>query len=57
MECNVPPYAPAVFSYAVYAVLLIVAVLFLPEGVAPALATPWKRTLERAFARKGRMEK
>jgi branched-chain amino acid transport system permease protein len=35
---GMPSYAPAVLSYAVYAVLLIAVVLLLPDGVVPALA-------------------
>jgi branched-chain amino acid transport system permease protein len=34
---GMPSYAPSVLSYAVYAVLLVSAVLFLPQGVVPAL--------------------
>jgi branched-chain amino acid transport system permease protein len=34
---GMPSYAPSVLSYAVYAVLLVVAVLFLPRGLVPTL--------------------
>jgi branched-chain amino acid transport system permease protein len=34
---GMPSYAPSVLSYAVYAVLLIVIVLFVPRGIVPAL--------------------
>ncbi|BBH71454.1 branched-chain amino acid ABC transporter permease [Actinoplanes sp. OR16] len=34
---GMPDYAPGVLSYAVYAILLIVCVLYLPRGVVPAL--------------------
>ena len=34
---GMPSYAPSVLSYAVYALVLIVTVLFLPRGIAPAV--------------------
>jgi branched-chain amino acid transport system permease protein len=34
---GMPSYAPSVLSYAVYALLLIVIVLFVPQGIAPTL--------------------
>ncbi|HEU5475517.1 MAG TPA: branched-chain amino acid ABC transporter permease [Actinophytocola sp.] len=34
---GMPSYAPSVLSYAVYAVLLVLVVLFLPRGIVPAL--------------------
>jgi branched-chain amino acid transport system permease protein len=34
---GMPGYAPAVLSYAVYALLLVVTVLYLPRGIVPAL--------------------
>ncbi|MCU7730114.1 branched-chain amino acid ABC transporter permease [Actinoplanes sp. KI2] len=42
---GMPSYAPGVLSYAVYAVLLVVVVLFLPHGLVPALRRwwPWRR--------------
>jgi len=39
---GMPSYAPSVLSYAVYAVLLVLVVLFLPRGLAPALRTGWQ---------------
>lgn len=48
---GLPSYAPAVFSDAVYAVLLIVVVLFLPEGVFPALARIARATGRRLSGR------
>ncbi|MGW0807369.1 branched-chain amino acid ABC transporter permease [Nonomuraea sp. NPDC002799] len=35
---GMPAYAPSVLSYAVYAIVLIVVVLFLPRGLLPAVA-------------------
>ncbi|WP_188190078.1 branched-chain amino acid ABC transporter permease [Nonomuraea sp. SYSU D8015] len=35
---GMPSYAPSVLSYAVYALVLIVVVLFLPHGLVPAIA-------------------
>jgi branched-chain amino acid transport system permease protein len=32
-----PSYAPSVLSYAVYGLLLVLVVLFLPRGIVPAL--------------------
>jgi branched-chain amino acid transport system permease protein len=40
---GMPSYAPSVLSYAVYALLLIVVVLFLPRGIVPALRDTAKR--------------
>jgi branched-chain amino acid transport system permease protein len=40
-EPGMPDYAPAVLSYAVYALLLILVVLFLPRGLVPAFASAW----------------
>ncbi len=39
---GMPDYAPAVLSYAVYALLLILVVLFLPRGLVPALSRLWR---------------
>ncbi len=39
---GMPTYAPAVLSYAVYALVLIVVMLFLPAGLVPALSS-WAR--------------
>ena len=36
-QTGMPSYAPSVLSYAVYALLLVTAVLFLPRGIVPAL--------------------
>jgi branched-chain amino acid transport system permease protein len=33
---GMPSYAPSVLSYAVYALLLVLAMLFLPRGLVPA---------------------
>jgi branched-chain amino acid transport system permease protein len=40
---GMPGYAPGVLSYAVYAVLLIVIVLFVPRGVVPTLSRRFRR--------------
>jgi branched-chain amino acid transport system permease protein len=40
---GMPDSAPTVLSYAVYAVLLIVAVLFVPRGLVPTLQAAWRR--------------
>jgi len=41
---GMPSYAPSVLSYAVYAILLTLVVLFLPNGLVPAIRTPrWRR--------------
>jgi len=42
---GMPSYAPSVLSYAVYAVLLVLVVLFLPHGLVPAVRKwlPWRR--------------
>jgi branched-chain amino acid transport system permease protein len=42
---GMPAYASSVFSYAVYAVLLIVVLLFLPRGLLPALSAALRRLL------------
>jgi branched-chain amino acid transport system permease protein len=34
---GMPPHAPAVFSYGVYALVLVLVMLFLPQGLLPAL--------------------
>jgi branched-chain amino acid transport system permease protein len=44
---GMPSYAPSVLSYAVYAVLLIAAVLFLPRGIVPAVRSAGQRLLAR----------
>jgi branched-chain amino acid transport system permease protein len=44
---GMPSYASSVFSYAVYAVLLVVVLLFLPRGLLPAVAD----LVRRAFGR------
>jgi branched-chain amino acid transport system permease protein len=36
---GMPGYAPSVLSYAVYALLLVVTVLYLPRGIVPAVNT------------------
>ncbi|MGW4638851.1 branched-chain amino acid ABC transporter permease [Sphaerisporangium sp. NPDC004334] len=40
---GMPSYAPGVLSYAVYALVLIVVVLFLPQGLVPALTSRLRR--------------
>lgn len=47
---GMPSYAPSVLSYAVYAVLLILVVLFLPHGLVPALRGTPGRFLSRTRA-------
>jgi len=50
---GMPTHAPAVLTYAVYAGLLIVVMLFLPDGLLPALmarAAGWRRRLQPAPA-------
>jgi branched-chain amino acid transport system permease protein len=44
---GMPEYAPSVLSYAVYALLLIAVVLFVPGGIVPTLRrrTPWADSL------------
>ena len=49
---GMPDYAPSVFSYAVYGIVLVVTVLFLPHGVVPALHRWW---LRRGRARDGKV--
>ena len=44
---GMPSYASSVFSYAVYAVLLVVVLLFLPRGLLPAMADLFRRALGR----------
>ena len=44
---GMPSYAPSVLSYAVYALVLIVTVLFLPRGIAPALKDLRARVVSR----------
>lgn len=40
---GMPDYAPSVFSYAVYGLLLVVTVLFLPHGIVPSVRERWRR--------------
>jgi branched-chain amino acid transport system permease protein len=40
---GMPAAAPTVLSYAVYGVLLILIVLFLPRGLVPSATTWWER--------------
>ncbi|WP_416985173.1 ATP-binding cassette domain-containing protein [Streptomyces sp. T028] len=47
---GMPAHAPQVFSYAIYALLLVLAVLFLPRGLVPVGADAL-RLLTRRFAR------
>jgi branched-chain amino acid transport system permease protein len=42
---GMPSYAPSVLSYAVYALVLIVVVLFLPNGLLPTIAGRLSRRL------------
>jgi len=42
---GMPGYAPVVLSYAVYAVLLIVVVRYLPRGIVPATAVVFRKEL------------
>jgi branched-chain amino acid transport system permease protein len=44
---GMPDAAPVILSYAVYAILLVAAVLFLPGGVVSVIAPVWKRILRR----------
>ncbi|MFJ8113807.1 branched-chain amino acid ABC transporter permease [Streptomyces sp. NPDC096132] len=39
---GMPANAPSVLNYAVYAILLVLVVLFLPRGIVPTLSTWWK---------------
>lgn len=41
---GMPPTAPVIMNYAVYAVLLILALLFLPRGVLPTIQSAWTRS-------------
>lgn len=41
---GMPAYAPSVFSYAVYALLLVLGLLFVPRGILPTV-TDWMRGL------------
>jgi branched-chain amino acid transport system permease protein len=45
---GMPDAAPVILSYAVYAILLVAAVLFLPGGVVAVITPAWKRILRRA---------
>jgi branched-chain amino acid transport system permease protein len=47
-----PPYASTTFSYAVYAVLLVVVLLFLPRGLLPTGAEWVRRALANTATRK-----
>jgi branched-chain amino acid transport system permease protein len=49
---GMPPYASTVFSYAVYAVLLVLVLLFLPRGLIPT-GTQWVRRSLAGSARRG----
>jgi branched-chain amino acid transport system permease protein len=42
---GMPPYASSVFSYAVYAILLVVVLLFLPRGLVPSVADLLRRAV------------
>lgn len=44
---GMPDYAPSVFSYAVYGLLLMVTVLFLPHGIVPSAREWWRRRQSR----------
>ncbi|MEV0614058.1 branched-chain amino acid ABC transporter permease [Nonomuraea sp. NPDC050404] len=44
---GMPTYAPSVLSYAVYALVLIVVVLFMPHGLVPAISRRLPRALTR----------
>ncbi|WP_436530741.1 branched-chain amino acid ABC transporter permease [Actinoplanes sp. HUAS TT8] len=48
---GMPSYAPGVLSYAVYAVLLIVVVLFVPRGIVPALSRRFRREASAPISR------
>ncbi len=50
---GMPSYAPSVLSYAVYAVLLILVVLFLPRGIVPSARDWWLRRQDRQAAAAG----
>ncbi|MBG0562734.1 branched-chain amino acid ABC transporter permease [Actinoplanes aureus] len=45
---GMPDYAPTVLNYAVYALLLVVCVLFLPKGLVPALDRVRRGSLDKA---------
>jgi branched-chain amino acid transport system permease protein len=49
---GMPDYAPAVFTYAVYGLVLALTVLFLPHGVVPSLAEWWRRARTRSRERR-----
>jgi branched-chain amino acid transport system permease protein len=49
---GMPDYAPAVFTYAVYGLVLVLTVLFLPHGVVPSLAEWWRRARTRSRERR-----
>jgi branched-chain amino acid transport system permease protein len=48
---GMPSYAPSVLSYAVYALLLVLVVLFLPRGIVPAVREARSRVRIGAGAR------
>jgi branched-chain amino acid transport system permease protein len=48
---GMPSYAPAVLSYAVYALLLILVVLFVPRGLVPTAADRWRGLMSAAADR------
>ncbi len=50
---GMPPLAPSVFSYGVYALVLVVVMLFLPQGLLPALRQLTVRTVRSARWRGG----
>lgn len=50
---GMPDSAPTVLSYAVYALLLIVAVLFVPRGLVPALRDAWHKQRRRREQTRG----
>ena len=49
---GMPSYAPSVLSYAVYAVLLVLVVLFLPRGIVPAARELRLRVVDAVSTRK-----
>ncbi len=50
---GMPAYAPSVFSYAVYGLLLVVTVLFIPHGIVPSVHRWWRNRVARGAARRG----
>ena len=50
---GMPDALPVILSYAVYAVLLVTAVLFLPRGIASGTALAWQRILRRTRHSRG----